>query len=260
MIPEISTIIPFCNNDKHLVGEAIQSILDQTVEGYIYVIGDDVELADLRKIINQFSKFPYIFFYRADGLGPYNITNSIVKHHSRTPLVALQDADDISLSIRLECQIDALTKVDHCSAAMKQIAMEGYTGKRHISEPTLLCGVTAGNIPMGRYINGTRMFRRKLFELVNGFPDMFCSGDLCFDNTINALKVPSYSFNKVLAIRRLHPASLTNNPATNRGAPVRQLCMARLKANLHKILQSPTLETAYSIGNLHNATPLMRVV
>lgn len=258
--PNISTIIPFCDNDKHLVEEAIQSILNQTVQSSIYVIGDAVNSEDIRTVIKKIGPKPYLYYYIAHGVGPYNITNSIVSHHTRAPIIALQDADDISLPTRLECQLEALTKVDHCCTAMKQIAMPDYIGKRHLSEPTLLCGVKASNVPMGRYINSTRTFRRELFNLLNGFPDMLCSGDLCFDNTINALKVPSFAFSKVLAIRRLHSASLTNNPQTNRGAPIRKACMERLKKNLCKILRSPTIETAKSIGGLHNAPPLMRVV
>lgn len=255
MTNTVSTIIPFCSYDKHLVSAAIESILDQTIKSDIHVIGDGIEIHTLRAMRRGFNN-PLITFYRARNLGPYNITNSIVRFHTHSSIIALQDADDISMPIRLECQLETMSKVDHCSAAMSQVALPGYEGNRHLSEPTLLCGVVAGNVPLGRFINSTRMIRTEAFRLLNGFPDVLCSGDLAFDNVIRILKVPSYEFRKILAVRRLHSCSLTNNSVTSRSSVIRKACMDRMKRDLRKLLSKPTLEVAQSFGALNVAQRL----
>lgn len=254
---EIATIIPFCKYDKHLVKDAINSILDQEVPTRIYVVGDGVSKNDIMEISQLYSAYNCVYFFQSDGIGPYCIANSIVRYHTQAEYIALQDADDISYPTRLKSQLSVLKDVfEHTSAAMKQTAMFGYTGNRHKREPTLLCGVRAGNIPMGRFINSTRMIRRGTFEALNGFSDMYCSGDLAFDNVIRALRIPSYECRQVLAERRLHADSLTNNPMTDRQSGLRSQAMKRLKANLAKILTKPTLETAQEIGSLDKAEPL----
>lgn len=256
----ISVIIPFCNTDKHLVYQAIDSILIQKFLDTVYVVGDGIDKKDsvLRNLISKYNNKP-IRFFTALNIGPYAITNSIVKYNVSSKVIALQDADDISFPNRFQEQIEHLIEHDHSSAAMKQIAQKSYKGHRHITEPILTCGAKAINVPKGRFINSTRMIKTSTFQELNGFSNMFCSGDLAFDNIIRALNIPSYECQKVLAIRRLHGSSLTNHPNTTRHSKIRQTCMTKLYADLKIILKSPTLETARSIGNLNNAQPLPEV-
>jgi hypothetical protein len=260
---DIATVIPYCIADSDLVSTAILSIIQQTYKGgkvKIYVVADDVPEETIQIIKEPFKKYRDLYFLKTSKcIGPYCITNSIVKYHTNCEYLAIQDADDFSYPTRFERQADKLSLVKHCSASMKQVPMPNYKGNRHLREPTLLCGVRASNIPLGRYINGTRMIHTQTFRELNGFPSMFCSGDLCFDNTINALKIPSYAIREVLAERRLHARSLTNNPNSDRQAPIRKTCQKILLHNLRKILESPTIETARSYGGLDFAEPLEAV-
>lgn len=257
---EIACIIPFCHYDKHLLDAALTSIIKQTVPSKIYVVGDGISKDEIRTWKAPYSASNNLYFFQAEGIGPYRIANSIVKWHTTAEYIALQDADDISFPNRFQLQLEVLKDVfEHTSAAMKQTALPGYKGERHKREPTLLCGIKASNIPMGRYINSTRMIRRSTFEKLNGFADMFCSGDLAFDNVLRALKIPSYEFKYVLAERRLHSDSLTNNSNTDRQSLVRAGCMKKMKIDLARMLTVPTYETAWKIGNLNNAEPLIYV-
>lgn len=261
MIP-VATVIPFCNSDSHLVSDAIDSILAQTVSTKIYVVGDYVNKREVQRLQEQFicrktEPTKYLYFLITNSrMGPYMIANSIAKFHTNCEYLAIQDADDISYPHRFETQLCALTNADHCSGPMNQIAMTGYTGQRHLREPTLVCGTKAMNVPYGRYINGTRMIRTKTFIDLNGFPPIFCSGDLCFDNTLHIMKVRTSITKQSLGQRRLHPNSLTNNPATNRSAPLRKDCMEYLLRSLRQLSAHPTLENAKLIGGLDKAQPL----
>jgi hypothetical protein len=261
MIP-VATVIPFCNSDSHLVKDAIDSILAQTVSTKIYIVGDYVSEKTVEHLTQHYltsqsipTKYLY-FFITTSRMGPYMIANSIAKYHTNCEYLAIQDADDISYPQRFEIQLASLVKNDHCSGPMNQIAMPGYTGQRHLREPTLVCGVKAMNVPYGRFINGTRMIRMKTFHDLNGFPPIFCSGDLCFDNTLHIMQVQTGITKQALGQRRLHPNSLTNNPATNRNAPLRKECMAYLLHSLRQLSSNPTMECARQIGGLDKAQPL----
>lgn len=260
MIPMISTVIPFCNRDAHLVSDAITSILNQTLPSIIYVVGDNVDYKIMDQLAHLFKNKSHIHFFKTDEtIGPYSITNSIIKHHlcQETLYLAIQDADDISYPHRFETQvIDMKNIIDHSSGPMKHSALPGYKGDRHLKEPTLLCGPKAHNVPLGRFINGTRMVSIKLFRKLNGFPPIFCSGDICFDNTIQHLGILTAVSTRVLAERRLHPDSLTNHPDTSRTGAVRQTCMYYLYAALAAIKADPSIQTAFKYGGLEDAERL----
>lgn len=261
MIPAISTIIPFCLRDKHLVQDAINSIVKQTTPSWICVVGDFVDWKTIENLAWNYNKNPNVLFFRTRKLsGPYCIANSIVKHHlpDGTKYLAIQDADDISYPRRLDTQIlqMMMNKTRHCSSPMKHVALEGYTGLRHLKEPTLLCGQKAKNVPLGRFINGTRTIEISLFEELNGFPPIFCSGDICFDNTIQFLKIPTTVTKQVLGERRLHPNSLTNHPDSSRASQIREVCMQFLYKCLDAIRTNPTTETAKEYGGLDEAEEL----
>ncbi len=257
MIPAVSAIIPFCTRDAHLVMDAINSILLQTIPSNIYVVGDKVDDVIFARLMEEYEGRNNIIYLRTDKtLGPYCIANSVVKHHliADTQYIAIQDADDISYHSRFETQILAMKNIiDHCSGPMRHVALKGYKGDRHLKEPTLLCGVKARNVPLGRFINGTRMISLDLFKKLNGFPPIFCSGDICFDNTLQHLGIVTAVTTQVLAERRLHPDSLTNHPDSSRSAPVRQTCMEYLFDCLRAIQNKPSLETAITFGGLNTA-------
>ena len=262
MTPSISTIIPFCDKDKHLVKDAIDSILAQSVPSLIFVVGDNVSKHTIEKLTMPYESNETIFFFRTPKpFGPYCIANSIVRYHTTTDYIAIQDADDISYEYRFDDQIGLMKDENtfHSSGPMKHSILPGYTGDRHLREPTLLCGPKASNVPLGRFINGTRMIQRELFEDLNGFPGIFCSGDICFDNTVQFLGIKTSVTKRILGERRLHPDSLTNHPSTSRASETRDICMQYLWNSLHAIRKSPTMDTAREIGGLNQAPRLEQI-
>jgi glycosyltransferase involved in cell wall biosynthesis len=107
---KISVIIPAYNSQKYL-GKTINSVLKQTYQDFVILIGDDGSTDDTLKIIKEFkerypSKIDYI---TKDNRGQASITNSLLKR-VKTPYVAYLDSDDIWLPEKLERSIDILEK------------------------------------------------------------------------------------------------------------------------------------------------------
>lgn len=250
-MPKADIIIPFCNADKYLVIDAITSIVQQTVPVVIHVVADACD----------FPQIPYhdsIRLYQSPvTLGPSLIANAIAAHHTETNVLAIQDADDMSVTTRIEKQIKILEAgFEQTSAPMVQEGMPNYSGDRHKVQPILYPGGSFSNVPLGRHINGTRTFLRSMFLNVNGFCDLPCSGDLAFDNKTAYLGI-SHSFSKEpLAIRRLHPDSMTNCSTYCRTQPGGKSVLSRQIAMLYEIRETPTLEVARSQGCLDKAEPL----
>lgn len=255
---DIDVVIPFCQSDSHLVVDAITSILIQIgVKPLIHVIADNCDIPESLP-----SKSCIRYYKTFSNLGPGRIANAIAAHHAGTPFMALQDADDIAHSNRLVLQLSKLHDgFEQISAAMIQQALPGYRGSRHIDEPLLKCGGKWGNVPKGRLINSVRAVSLNMFKRVNGFSNLMCSQDLAFDNVTAFLEIPTYCFDIPLAIRRLHPDSITNGPHFTRDPQSGGREILRLqRLMLQQLKDSPTYETAFNQGCLDKAEPLCQVV
>lgn len=104
--PEISIIIS-AYNCEHLVGEAIQSILNQTHENWEIVIADDGSTDQTKNKINSFDDPRIRKFHNEKNLGLLNTWNKLIPL-TRGRYITWQDADDISYPERLEILRDAL--------------------------------------------------------------------------------------------------------------------------------------------------------
>lgn len=248
---EVDVVLPYCEMDYQYVEEAVNSILVQTPKTLIHLVQDGPVTRPFRP------SHPDIRIYRTSNMGPYRIANSIVKHYMVSQILAIQDADDISYPNRLELQLTAIDNgYEQISAAMDQFAEPSYKGERHITEPLLVCGTKFTNVPLGRLVNCMRMVTKDMFVRVNGFPDIFCTGDLSFDNATQYLGIPTFYYNIPLGKRRLHGSSLTNRSDYVRTAPARQEALRYEKLMLKTIQASPTLATVRRFGALENASLL----
>ena len=102
-MPKVSVIMPSYNHEKY-IGEAIQSILDQTFRNYEFLILDDGSRDQSPAKIRQF-KDPRIkvFFSEKNMGGAY--TNEKLMEKCKGEYIAFFCSDDISLPERLERQV-----------------------------------------------------------------------------------------------------------------------------------------------------------
>ncbi len=99
---KVSVVLPVYNGEKHLA-PAIESILSQTYENFEIIIIDDGSIDRSREIILGFSD-PRIRYVKQDHRGLVAALNRGIELATGR-FIARMDADDISLSSRIEEQV-----------------------------------------------------------------------------------------------------------------------------------------------------------
>jgi glycosyltransferase involved in cell wall biosynthesis len=104
--PKVSVIIPTYNR-AHLVGKAIQSVLDQTFSDFEVIVVDDGSTDNTRKVVSQFKdKVRYIY---QDNKGRSAARNSGMRN-SRGQYITFLDSDDHYLPDKLRKQVESMDK------------------------------------------------------------------------------------------------------------------------------------------------------
>lgn len=106
--PVISVVMPVYNAEKY-VGQAIRSILNQTLKNFEFIIVDDSSTDSTWDIIRKFAqKSKRIKLFRNDKRMGVSITVKRAIEHARGDFIARMDADDISFPGRFEKQLSYL--------------------------------------------------------------------------------------------------------------------------------------------------------
>ncbi|OGN01606.1 MAG: hypothetical protein A3I26_00300 [Candidatus Yanofskybacteria bacterium RIFCSPLOWO2_02_FULL_43_10] len=110
MEPKISVIMTAYNSSKH-IGEAILSILNQTLEEFELIVVDDCSLDDTSEIVRRYAdKDPRVILLKNTvNLKPALSRNKALEI-ARGKYVAVLDSDDVSLPNRLREQYDYLER------------------------------------------------------------------------------------------------------------------------------------------------------
>jgi glycosyltransferase involved in cell wall biosynthesis len=161
--PLVSIIVP-CYNQAQFLGEALQSVLDQTYENWECIIvndgsSDNVEEVSIKWIEND-SRFKY---FHKENAGVSSARNLGISHALGEFILPL-DADDkisrdyIDLAI-IAFQEDSLLKVVYCKAEK----FGDDTGLWRLGTYSLL------NLCRYNMIFCSALFRKKEWELVGGY-------------------------------------------------------------------------------------------
>ncbi|MBD3842801.1 MAG: glycosyltransferase [Campylobacterales bacterium] len=105
----ISVVMSVCNGEKYLA-EAIESILNQTYKNFEFIIVNDGSKDNSLEIIKNYMKQDnrIVLIDRENKGLPYSLNEGI--SIAKGEYIARMDADDISLPIRFEKQIDYMQK------------------------------------------------------------------------------------------------------------------------------------------------------
>ena len=109
--PLVSVIMPILNGSKYMA-QAIDSILNQTMQDFELLIIDDASTDNSWRIIKSYeNRFPSKVrsFRLSKNSGAYNAANFAFLH-ARGEYIAVMDCDDVSHPDRLSRQVDALNK------------------------------------------------------------------------------------------------------------------------------------------------------
>jgi glycosyltransferase involved in cell wall biosynthesis len=108
--PKISVVMTVFNGER-FIGRAIDSILNQTMKDFEFIIVDNASTDRTKEIVSAYSDSRIIFIKNTTNLGQTKALNIGIKI-SKGEFIARMDADDISLPERLQIQYTHMMKND----------------------------------------------------------------------------------------------------------------------------------------------------
>jgi glycosyltransferase involved in cell wall biosynthesis len=123
--PVVSVIIPTYNRAR-FVGQAIQSVLDQTFQDFELIVVDDGSTDNTRTVVEEFTD-PRIRYIHQENMGISGTRNTGIRN-ARARYIAFLDSDDIWLPRLLESQVAILNSnpdLDWVYARARAISANG---------------------------------------------------------------------------------------------------------------------------------------
>lgn len=215
-MPKISVIMPACNAEKY-IGEAIESILNQTFKDFEFIIINDGSTDSTKKIIENY-KDPRIKLINHDSnKGIYTSRNEGLRIVKGEFIVDF-DSDDISLKTRLEEQLDFMVKNSEIALVGSWIELididknKSYIMK-YTCDPTV---IRWEQIFKNQISNSASFFRRDLLEEVGYFNEKYrYAADFDFWSRI-IRKYRVANIPKVLIKQKIHKESITGSAETGK--------------------------------------------
>jgi glycosyltransferase involved in cell wall biosynthesis len=108
--PLVSVIMPVFNTKKR-VGEAIESILNQTFSDFEFIIVDDCSTDGSYELLQKYAKKDKrIQLFRNEKNQGISFTRNKLIEYSSTDFICTQDSDDVSEPNRIEREYDFLAQ------------------------------------------------------------------------------------------------------------------------------------------------------
>ena len=105
-MPKVSVIIPTYNR-AHLVGNAIQSVLDQTFPDFEIIVIDDGSIDNTREVVSKYGE-EVIYIYQ-DNKERSVARNNGMKH-AKGQYITFLDSDDLYLPDKLQVQVELMER------------------------------------------------------------------------------------------------------------------------------------------------------
>ncbi len=192
----ISCVIPVHNGVRYIV-EAVESLIAQTRKPDEIIVVDDGSTDGTSKVLEPFREVRVVY---QENAGPPAARNRGIRESSGD-LIALQDADDLSLPKRLEIQLYRLEERDDLQLVCSEI------------QEFRIDAETRARVE-GRVVSGlnslSSMARREVFEIVGPFDEeLRHAADADWFSRARAAGITMEVLPLILVERRLHPGSLS---------------------------------------------------
>ncbi len=212
MSPLVSVIMPSYNAGK-FIGEAIDSILQQTYENWELIIIEDCSSDNSLEIIQRYKDSRIKVFYNRKNRGISETTNKGIQE-SKGKYIALLDDDDIAEKERLSLQVEYLEQypeIDILGGRTKVINEQSeiinFLGKPR-NNPKYIKAVLLFSCM--DFMNSTAMIRRDFIENNNLYYRNGCYGMQDFRFYIESSKVGNIStIENFLLKHRVHAGNET---------------------------------------------------
>lgn len=171
-VPRVSVIIPTYNR-AHLLPEALESVLAQTVTEYEIIVADDGSTDATAAVVAQYgSKVRYVAGAHGGAAGSH--ARNLGLQHAHGDLIGFLDSDDRWLPHKLAQQIALLDANPDCHWCYSDaVAFDGESGDilyRYSDTHTMAQGDVLVPLFRGNFIPSiTPLFHRDVFENVGEF-------------------------------------------------------------------------------------------
>jgi len=176
--PAVSVIMAVHNGEAH-IREAVDSILSQTLSNLELIVVDDASTDATAEVLARYDDPRIMRLRNGRRLGPSGARNCALRM-ARAPLIAIQDADDISLPHRLETQAEFFAEDPALGAAGAYAAVIGRAGRDGGTmsyPPTRDLEIKWALLFWNPFIHTSVMVRRSVVEETGGYNE---EGDLAW--------------------------------------------------------------------------------
>ena len=209
--PLVSVILPVYNAEKY-IGEAIESIVNQTFINWELIIVDDASTDATADIVKRFTDDRIIYVRNPENLG-VSASSNLGAVIAKGEFLMKQDADDISLPNRMEISINYFSN-DSIDVLTGGAIFFNHTGELKISQTQLRHNEIKARLLLSCPImNPTLMVRKKAIEKLDYWYDIQYKGPEDYDFFCRAIdEMNFYCTGQVLIKYRIHdsPDRLSN--------------------------------------------------
>ncbi|RKY32600.1 MAG: glycosyltransferase family 2 protein [Candidatus Omnitrophota bacterium] len=174
-MPTVSVVIPTYNR-AHLVGRAIESVLNQTFQDFEILVVDDRSVDNTEKVVNDFNDARIRYIKHRINMGGNATRNTGIKN-SKGEYIAFLDSDDEWLPEKLKKQIDTFQKMSNkVGLVYSWVEMIDEKGKLFRKLNFVVKGRVLQNILRGNFIpSSTVVVKKECFDEVGLFDESFVS-------------------------------------------------------------------------------------
>ncbi|MBT6052590.1 MAG: glycosyltransferase [Candidatus Scalindua sp.] len=229
--PVVSIIMSVYNEQAH-VGEAVESILNQTFNDFEFIILNDGSLDLTQKILEKYKqKDPRIKVYNQKNIGLTKSLNKAIGF-ANGRYIARFDADEISVEMRLEKQVaflDAHPEIGMVGSSCRNI--KDTDGKEEDWVfPSENDKIRSGLIRNNMFNHGSVMIRKEVLDSVGLYNESFyfVQDYELWGRVAKNFKV--FNLPEILLIRKV-----TRNSISQQRKNMKQIAILHIKAQLSVI-------------------------
>ena len=167
--PKINVIMSVYNGEKYL-GEAIESILNQSFTDYEFIIVNDGSTDNSLKIIQSYHDKRVCLINNETNIGLTKSLNKAIEQ-ARGEYIARQDADDISLPNRLEEQMRYLIQYPETALLGTSIYIINEGGKV-LGKKIASTNPRDSLLKSNQFNHGSTMFKSKVVRELGGYNEL----------------------------------------------------------------------------------------
>jgi glycosyltransferase involved in cell wall biosynthesis len=170
MKPEVSVVMAVHNEERILIEEAVNSILNQTYSDFELIICDDASNKETAEFINGISKKDDRILVLTNQVNRFvGATRNMGISVAKGKYVAIMDADDFSYPDRLEIQKKFLD--DHLEYAFVSSAVDCFNGREIVSNQFRVKEKPENKDFLWGAQFATPMFRKECLNKVGGYDE-----------------------------------------------------------------------------------------